>query len=184
MQMTVKNSSGVGLKTVAVLLIFGGVTGFIPAFRQSYRHMHGEEISQLGIPILSMILFGWSAWVGFRLWRGAPSSIRQAFVLFALQVLELGILGCAYEFSTGLSLRVMVGGHAVDAAQAGPSHYLLFGGNLGSSLNLKTSGGEAGWMIGINLVALGVCGYLVKRLRTRNVAASDAIDSSSTVAQA
>jgi hypothetical protein len=147
-----------GVRVVAVVMILGGIVGVVSAVRVMNYYARLPDFSQLVVPCCSMLLFAWTAIVGRGLWLGKARFIRWAMVLFGMQGIVLGIGGYAYEFSTGLSVRILVEGSMM--AVPTPSRTLSVGANLGSSFNLHLTREHARWMVGINLVALIILSYL------------------------
>jgi len=75
-----------------------------------------ESAIERSSPIASLIalplvlLFVWSMFTGFHLWRGHNSGRKWATILFAMQIPILTVPGFSYEYYTGLSVKV-IGGH-------------------------------------------------------------------------
>ena len=155
---SIDSQPGVGLRMVAVLMIAGGVAGVIGSSRTATYLVQQSEYDQIAVPCCSIVLFAWTAWVGWAVWRGKAQLIRWVKVLFAMQVIVFNIGGIAYEFFTALSVRVAVGGSMVPMPP--PSHQLMLGANFGATFNLHLERQDSQWTAGINLVALIVLVYL------------------------
>jgi hypothetical protein len=149
----------IGTKIVAVLMVFGGVSGVIRSAPLCVRLAQQPDFFQMTVAVLAIVLFAWGVRVAWGLWQGEAQFIRWAAILFALQVPIINYLGLAYEFTNGLGVRILVGGSGTGAPH---SHYVNIGGNLGSWLNFDYSQLDSRWMVGINLVALIVAVYLFK----------------------
>jgi hypothetical protein len=145
---------------VAVLMLAGGVTGVIGSSRTATYFVQQSEYDQIAVPSCSIVLFAWTAWVGWGVWRGRAQFIRWAKILFALQVIVFNIGGIACEFFVGLSARIAVGGSMVPMPP--PSHQLMLGANFGAAFNLHLTREDSQWMAGINVVALIVLVYLFR----------------------
>jgi hypothetical protein len=104
------------------------------------------------VPALSIAVFGWCVFQGVQLWRGKPSAYKWAKILFAMQIPGFCVSRLTYEFSTGISARIMLG-----------NSNRRFGADIGSSLNFLISPEPLGWMLGINLVAIAALAYLLEK---------------------
>jgi len=138
-----------GIRVVAFLLIFGGIVGIIASVQMSTHLMHEHLPVRMVVGALSVTVFGWSALKGIDLWRGKPSGYRWAKLLFILQIPAFCISRLTYEFSTGVSARILFG-----------NSNRRIGADIGSSLNFLLSPEPLGWMLGTNLVAVVVTIYL------------------------
>jgi len=152
----------IGVRIVAVLMMVGGIVGVIGAIRLVLYWAARDESLPFVVHCCSIPLFAWTAFVGWNLWRGQTRFLRWAAILFGLQVIVFGVGGFAYEFSTGLSARIAVGGFMVPMPP--PSHNLSIGANFGSSLNLNLTRDDSRWMVGINVVALIIWLYVLRSL--------------------
>ena len=106
---------------------------------QATLHTSNKPIA-LSFRLSLLPFFGWGAFKGIALWRGKPSGYRWARILFALQIPAFSIGRLSYEFSTGISARVLFG-HSNRQFMA----------DIGSSLNFLISPEPQGWMLGINI---------------------------------
>jgi hypothetical protein len=139
----------VGARIVGVLMILGGILGIVGSICTIIYFAQQLEYSRIVVPSCSIPLFAWIAWIGG---------------------------GYAYEFSTGLSVHLSVDGFVVPRPV--PSHNVNVGAHLGSLFNLNLTGEEPRWMVGTNLVALGVLIYLFRlsRVSRANVSTPTAED--------
>jgi hypothetical protein len=151
-----------GARLISFLLIFGGLLGAALAIPLIHSFYLQGEWSRAIVPILSIPVFAWSAWKGIDLWRGLDSGYRWATILFVLQIPQICIARLTYEFSTGLSARILFGNS---------THHI--GANIGSSLNVLISAEPLGWMFGINLVAVAAVAYLLVVSRRASARLSD-----------
>ena len=139
-----------GARVIAFLLIAGGILGMILAVQLFRYFFHQHQTYRTIVPTLSLVVFGWVGLKGIDLWLGKPSGFKWATILFALQIPTFSISRLSYEFSTGISARMLFG-HS----------NRQFGANIGSSLNFLISPEPQGWMFGINFVAVIVLVYLL-----------------------
>ena len=95
-------------KALAALLILGGAVGIGIALLVGYQ-LAQANWAYAGLMALLLALFAWSALTGIRLWRGDPRGWRWAVILFAAQIPVLAIPGFAYEYFTGIAIK-LVGG--------------------------------------------------------------------------
>jgi len=137
-----------GARVVAFLLVAGGVLGILAAVFLAQEFAR-QQPDRMITPLASIIIFAWGVVMGVVLWRGRPAGYKWAKILFILQIPAFRVAQFSYEFSTGISARVLFG-HSNSR----------FGANIGSSLNFLISSDPQGWMFGINLVALVVVAYL------------------------
>jgi hypothetical protein len=147
-----------GARFVSFLLIAGGILGILAAIQMTIHFGHEHRPDRVVVPVISVIVFGWGAIKGIALWRGHPSGYRWAKLLFVLQIPALCVGRLTYEFSTGMSARVLFG-HS----------NRRFGADIGSSLNFLISPEPLGWMLGMNLVAVVVVFYLFRVSRHKVV---------------
>ena len=139
-----------GARFIAFLLIAGGILGVMLAITLIRNFAHQHQPYRIIVPVISIVVFGWSGLKGIDLWLGKPSGYKWASILFALQVPAFSIARLSYEFSTGMSARILFG-HS----------NRRFGADIGSSLNLLISPEPQGWMLGINFVAIIALIYLL-----------------------
>ena len=145
-----------GARAIAFLLIAGGILGMILAVQLFRYFLHQHQAYRTIVPTLSLVVFGWSGLKGIDLWLGKPSGFKWASILFALQIPTFSISRLSYEFSTGISARILFG-HS----------NRQFGADIGSSLNFLISPEPQGWMFGINFVAVIALVYLLLASTTR-----------------
>jgi hypothetical protein len=138
-----------GAKFVSVLLIAGGVLGILASVQMTVHFAHEHRLYRVAVALISIPVFAWCILKGIDLWRGKPSGYRWAKLLFLLQIPAVCLSRLTYEFSTGISARVVFG-HSTRR----------FGADIGSSLNLLISPEPLGWMLGINVLAVVVVVYL------------------------
>jgi hypothetical protein len=139
----------VGARFVAFLLVAGGLLGILASAQMIVHFVHEQRLDRLLVAALSVPVFAWSAVKGVDLWRGRPKGYWWAKLLFALQIPAVCVSRLTYEFSTGMSARVLFG-HS----------NRRFGADIGSSLNVLISPEPLGWMLGINFLAVFVLLYL------------------------
>jgi hypothetical protein len=146
------DSPGIGVKLIALLLMFGGIAGALFG-------LYGEwEMLRTSIPLAAVtgfcvLLFGWSTWVGFELWHGEPWAFKMAKVIFAAQIPNFTVPGFSFDgFYTGLRILFAI-------SQQPPN--LRFGFNLSSSLHVTLSAQVDYWLFGVNLVAVAALIHLV-----------------------
>jgi hypothetical protein len=141
-----------GTRLISLLLIAGGILGAMSAvFLIQGSVQHDQPYGPI-VPAISIVVFCWSIFQGIQLWRGKPSGYKWAKILFAMQIPGFCVSRLTYEFSTGISARIMFG-----------NSIRRFGADIGSSLNSLISPEPLGWMLGINLVAVAALAYLLKK---------------------
>jgi hypothetical protein len=139
-----------GSRVISLLLIAGGILGIVSSVSLVQGFVQHDQPDRLFVPAVAIALFGWSIFQGVQLWRGEPSGYQWAKILFVMQIPQFCISRLTYEFSTGISARILFGNS---------SH--RFGANIGSSLNLLISPEPQGWLLGINVVAIAALIYLL-----------------------
>lgn len=144
-----------GARFVSFLMIAGAMLGILSSVFLAPRLAQEHRPYRVAVAVVSVAVFAWAAVKGIDLWRGKPGGYRWAKVLFALQIPAVSVARFSYEFSTGMSARVMFG-HS----------NRRFGADIGSSLNLLISPEPQGWMLGINIVAVIVVVYLFMASRS------------------
>jgi|SRR5579859_4638940 len=143
-----------GARFVAFLLVAGGGLGILASVQMTVHFVHEDRVDRLLVALLSIPVFAWSAVKGVDLWRGRPTGYWWAKLLFSLQIPAVCVSRLTYEFSTGMSARVLFG-HS----------NRRFGADIGSSLNFLISPEPLGWMLGVNLLAVIVVLYLFRVTR-------------------
>ena len=143
-----------GARIVASFLLAGGLLGLVGSILALYHSVQRHQIPAGISGILSIGLFAWCIPTGVAVWRIKGSGLRWAELLFAIQVPVFTIARFSYEFSTFLSLRVMIGN---------TTHHI--GGDIGSSSNLNLLPRPLGFLFGINIVAVLVLLYLIRASR-------------------
>jgi hypothetical protein len=143
-----------GERGLACLLLVGGALGIgLSLYLATLVLRSGPIASLIALPLV--LLFVWSMFTGFRLWRGHNSGRKWATILFAMQIPILTVPGFSYEYYTGLSVKV-IGGH-VDRPVAF---------SLGSNGNLQVFDPRVtDSAYGLNLFGLAATAYLVNRRR-------------------
>jgi hypothetical protein len=174
MSTNVKKRATVGIRIVPVLMMVGGVWGVVGAVRLINYYLNQQEFFQLVVPGCSLPLFAWTSWVGWGVWKGEAWAFSWAIILFAFQVLSFNVGGSEYEFWTGVSARIFVGGWMVPMPP--PSHSVGISGDFGSLLHLNFTGEDLKWTVGLNPVALGVLIYLSRLSRMGPTEVSTATD--------
>ena len=155
----------IGMKLVALLLMIGGVLGVGLTFWLDLSLVSSGRAGVLS-PAIAMtgafiVLFGWAAWVGRELWIGERRALRMAGILFALQLPVLRIPGLIYEWHTGFTVPITVSSGARFGA----------GLNLGSSFSFYISPQIQDFYVGVNLVAVLVLVFLIRKSREVSAAA-------------
>ena len=117
-----------GVRFVSFLLIAGGILGMLASVQMTDHFAHEHRPYRVLIAVLSVPVFSWCIVKGVDLWRGKPSGYWWAKLLFALQIPAVCVSRLTYEFSTGMSARILFG-HS----------NRRFGADIGSSLNLLLS---------------------------------------------
>ena len=138
-------------KALAVLLLAGGAVGIGIALLVGFQ-LAQTNIAYAGLMLLLLALFAWSALTGIRLWRGDPRGFKWAAILFAAQIPVLTVPGFAYEYYTGIAIKLM-GGNVESA--------LSFG--IGATANVFVGTQTAGAAVGVNLVAIAALALLLWR---------------------
>jgi hypothetical protein len=140
-----------GVRFVAFLLVAGGLLGILASVQMTVHFVHEDRLDRVLVALVSIPVFAWSAVKGVDLWRGRPKGYWWAKLLFSLQIPAVCVSRVTYEFSTGMSARVLFG-HS----------NRRFGADIGSSLNFLISPDPLGWMLGINVLAAVVVLYLFR----------------------
>jgi hypothetical protein len=151
-----RSRANYGARFIAFLLIAGGILGILAAVALTAAFMRQHRPYRAVTAIASVAVFGWGAIKGIDLWRGRPQGYRWAKILFALQIPAFSVAGFSYEFSTGISYRIMFG-----------NSNRRFGADIGSSFNLLFSPETEGWMLGVNCIAVAVLAYLMWATRSK-----------------
>jgi hypothetical protein len=146
-----------GARFVSFLLIAGGILGILASVQMTVHFAHENRLYRVVVALISIPIFAWCVVKGIDLWRGKPSGYRWAKLLFILQIPAVCVSRLTYEFSTGMSARIMFG-HS----------NRQFGADIGSSLNLLISPEPLGWMLGVNILAVLVVIYLFMVTRHSN----------------
>lgn len=149
-EFTVRQKASVAHRTIAVILIVGGMLGILTAAMTGLHFARLNETLRAFTQVISAGLFVWCIATGIALWRGWPAAVRAAKIQFALQVPAFTLARFSYEFSTFVSVRLMAGETAHN-----------IGGNIGSSFNLYWQPEPLGAMFGINIVAVSILAYLI-----------------------
>lgn len=148
-------SVGKDIRLIAILLIVGGIFGIGLAVWLGLQ-ASSQQPAFAFYGLVFGAVFAWSAWKGISLWKGRPDGYKWAKILFAAQIPILSLPYFAYEFYTGLSLRLIFG-------QVNSN----IGFGLGSSIEFYVSPEIRNTVFGINLIALIVFVYLVKMSRSK-----------------
>src|SRR5262245_37982892 len=96
-------------KFIAFLLVAGGLLGIVASVQMTIHFAHEQHLYRVVVAVISLAIFVWCSLKGIDLWQGKPSGYRWAKVLFALQIPVICISRFTYEFSTGLSARIIFG---------------------------------------------------------------------------
>jgi len=143
-----------GARIIAVFLVAGGLLGILSLVMMHYHLAQQHQSLPVISSVISVALFAWGILTGVALWRATPRGFKWAKILLALQVPVFHLARLTYEFSTGFSLRVMIGNTNRN-----------IGGDIGSSLNFDVSPQSLGFMFGINVVAVIALLYLIRASR-------------------
>jgi hypothetical protein len=141
-------------RVISLFLILGGLLGLLGTYFLVVHVLRQYQDIRVISTTASAVLFAASILSGIELWKGRPRGFKFAKILFALQIPVFTLARFTYEFSTFFSLRVMIGN---------TNHTI--GGNIGSSSNIYLLPQSAGFMAGINLVAVVAryCLYVISR---------------------
>ncbi|HKD78505.1 MAG TPA: hypothetical protein VKH81_02370 [Candidatus Angelobacter sp.] len=139
-------SPGIGIKLIALMLTLGGIFGVVVGLYQQWQTLAKVGIWAAALVGLFVLLFGWSAWVGFELWHGEPWAFKWGKVIVAAQIPIFTVPGFSFDgFFTGLRISFAISERAP---------ILRFGFNLSSSIHFEISRQVDYWLFGINLVAV------------------------------
>lgn len=156
---------GIAVKLIALLLMVGGLAGATLGWAAELHILRQGNIGVTVLYGLFVLLFGWSAWTGFELWKGKPQAVKMAQLILAAQIPNFTIPGFSFDgFYTGLRVYFMM-------SERPPN--LRFGFNLQSAIHFAVSPEIDYWLIGINLLALVAFVHLMRvgvRLRPRPTA--------------
>ena len=143
-----------GMKLVSLLLIVGGVTGAAFGWWAELQIFHQGNIAVTVLYGLFVLLFAWSAWTGFELWKGKRQAVKMAQLILAAQIPNFTIPGFSFDgFYTGLRVYFMI-------SERPPN--LRWGFNLQSALHFAVSPEIDYWLFGINLLALAAFVHLIR----------------------
>ena len=143
-----------GMKLISLLLIVGGVTGATFGWWAELQVLRQGTIAATVLYGLFVLLFAWSAWTGFELWKGKPQAVRMAQLILAAQIPNFTIPGFSFDgFYTGLRVYFMI-------SERPP--ILRLGFNLQSALYFVVSPEIDYWLFGINLLALVAFVHLIR----------------------
>lgn len=144
-------------KLVSLLLMVGGGMGvLVPFVEWIVMRAHGvtttgEFVALLG---LFVFVFGLSMWIGIELWRKKSRAFRWARILLIAQIPNLGVAGFAYRFYMGVTLYLLWSQR--------PDIVTGFEFEWGSDLRFFFPLEADGFVIGVNLVAIGALYLLAK----------------------
>jgi len=139
---------------IALLLAIGGAFGLVFGFTSQVNLMLAGQFGLAAVDGLFVLLFGWSAWIGYELWQGKPYAFRMAKIILLAQIPNFTVPGFSFEgFITGGRVYFMVG-------SCTPS--LQFGFNLQSFIHFTISREIECWRLGVNLLAVVALTYLMR----------------------
>jgi len=142
-----------GVTLIALLLAIGGAFGLVFAFTAQVNLLLAGQFKLAAMDGLFVLLFGWSAWIGYELWQGKPYAFRMAKLILIAQIPNFTVPGFSFEgFITGGRVYLMVG-------SCTPS--LQFGFNLQSFIHFTISSDIDCWRLGVNLLAVVAVAYLM-----------------------
>jgi hypothetical protein len=155
-------------KLIALLLIIGGIAG------ATFSVVTWLRTSTTALVTASIVLvFGCSAWAGFKLWTGTPSGYTWAKILLAMQIPSISIPGFVYQFYTAAVLSLSYSRHT--------DSRLGLNFELGSALAFQISPEIQDLVIGVNLIAIAALIYLIKASRDDRVHAEASSQQSTTM---
>jgi hypothetical protein len=147
-------SPGKGVKSVALLLMLGGIFGVVVGLYQELQALTNFGIRAATMTGIFVLLFGWCVWVGFELWHGEPWTYRWAKIIFAAQIPIIVVPGFAFDgFFTGLRIYFIISDRAPN---------IRWGFNLSSSIHFLFSSQVDYWLFGINFLAVIALFYLIR----------------------
>jgi hypothetical protein len=137
---------GLGVKFISFLLMGGGIAGVAFGLWGETQSLATAPRYLTALTGLFVVLFGWSAWIGFELSKGTPHAFRWAKIIFAGQILNFTVPGFSFDgFFTGLRAYLML-------TNLQPS--IRFGFNISSGIHFQYSSQIQNWLFGINFVAI------------------------------
>lgn len=148
------DSPGIGIKLIALLLMFGGIYGAIWELYIEWQAWTSAGAGTAALVGLCVLLFGWSTWVGFELWHGERWAFKVAKVIFGAQIPIFALPGFSFDgFYTGFRVYLMI-------RERPPN--IRFGFNAGSGINFLLSPQVDYWFFGVNLVAVIALIHLIR----------------------
>lgn len=145
---------GLGVKLIALLLMLGGIFGAIWGLYQEAQILSSIGSSAAAWSGLFVVLFGWSAWVGFELWHGKVRAFKLAKIIFAAQIPIFSVNGFAFDgFFTGLRVYFAI-------SEQPPN--LRWGFNLASGIHFIAGPQIDYWLFGVNLLAVVALFHLMR----------------------
>jgi hypothetical protein len=147
------DSPGIGVKLIALLLMFGGIYGALFGLYNEWQTLTTAGVPLAALTGLFVLLFGWSTWIGFEMWHGEAWAFKWAKVIIAAQIPNFTVPGFSFDgFYTGLRILFAI-------SQQPPN--LRFGFNLSSSLHVTLSAQVDYWLFGVNLLAVAALIHLM-----------------------
>ena len=141
----------IGLRAISILLILGGIAGIAVAL---WTEANTVILSHMIFLACAFLVFGWSIWVGFDLWKGKPQSYKWAQVLFLMQIPSVSFHGFSYQFYLGLVFSLSF------TRETASKLNVEF--ELGSLLNFQVSAGIETLIVGVNVIAVAALIYLFR----------------------
>jgi len=146
-------------KLVSLILMIGGGAGFIVAamaWIAGLTHRAAAPIWTVALMGLFVLVFGLTMWTGVELWRKKPRALIWAQILLIAQVPNLSVAGFVYQFYTAFPLYL--------SWSQRPDVVIGFEFHLGSNLTFQFGSETDGFILGVNLVAIGAL-YLLEKAR-------------------
>jgi hypothetical protein len=155
----------IGARAAAAVLAIGGAVGAAISAWQAPGLVSQHWIYVVIVAAL-LWAFVWSVVSGIRLWRGEPRGWKWATILFAAQIPVLTVPGMAYEYYTGVAVKLL-GGNTDSSFTLG----------LGATINVYLDTRITDLVYGVNLFAVLVLAYLLwARPRRATPAPAVAVD--------
>jgi hypothetical protein len=138
------------IRACALVLAVGGLAGIASAIYLGYKAA-GQNLIVVVLTALFVFVYGWTSWIGIRLWRGGAGRRVWAQILFAAQIPMITVPGFTYEYYAGVLLGIVV--------WPPPNNVKL---GIGANLKLFFDTTINEWAFGINLFAVLAFVFLLK----------------------
>ena len=149
-------NGNVPLKLVALMLMLGGVVGAVLFVVGVVVQLSQRSPAAL-LTLIGLLVFLWTIFKGYDLWRKVPAGYKWARILFAAQIPIINVPGFLYWFYTGLAVSL-----THQSATIGGAGFTKLGVyfHLGSELNVWIGAQHFSFVLGINPLALVILIYL------------------------